>query len=126
MSEMLVRAGGPCAHICVSCARKSLEPIASSACPVGSRLLPAGRACPNWLCSDPARRIERIDAIAYSSGELRQKIHRYKYNGKTGWALIFGRLLLGWLDAHAASDSPGLIIAKPYLPGARWRACWSH
>lgn len=109
---------GP-ARICVGCARASLEPIALRACPVCSQMLAAGGSCPNWLCNDPGRRIARIDAIAYSSGELKQKIHRYKYDGKTGWALIFGRLLLGWLDGHAAADPPGLIVANPtYLaPG---------
>lgn len=41
------------------------------------------------------------------------RIHRYKYEGKTGWSLVFGRLLLGWLEAHAAEFRPDLIIANP-------------
>jgi predicted amidophosphoribosyltransferase len=69
--------------------------------------------CPNWLCDDPERRIERINAIAYLSGELRDRIHRYKYLGKTGWSLVFGRLLLGWLEADATDPRPDLIIANP-------------
>jgi predicted amidophosphoribosyltransferase len=83
------------------------------ACPVCSQMVGADGSCPNWLCDDPGRRIERIDAIAYLSGELRVRIHRYKYEGRTGWALIFGRLLLGWLDANAADDPPDLIVANP-------------
>jgi hypothetical protein len=44
---------------------------------------------------------------------LQQKINSYKYEGKAGWALIFGRLLVGWLDAHASSNPPDLIVANP-------------
>ena len=69
--------------------------------------------CPNWLCGDPRRRIERIDAIAYLSGALRDRVHRYKYGGKTGWSLIFGRLVVGWLEAHTAAEPPDLIVANP-------------
>ncbi len=109
---------GP-ARICVDCASTSLEPIVPRACPVCRQMLAEDGSCPNWLCDDADRRIERIDAIAYSSGALKRKIHRYKYGGKTGWSLIFGRLLIGWLEAHVAADPPGLIIANPtYLePG---------
>ena len=83
------------------------------ACPVCSQMLDGDGSCPNWLCDDPGRRIERIDAIAYLSGELRDRIHWYKYEGRTGWSLIFGRLLLGWLEANAADDPPDLIVANP-------------
>jgi predicted amidophosphoribosyltransferase len=103
---------GP-ARICVACAGKTLEVVLPGACPVCSQILDADGVCPNWLCDDPRRRIERIDAIAYLSGALRDKIHRYKYEGKTGWSLIFARLVVGWLEAHAADDPPDLIIANP-------------
>jgi predicted amidophosphoribosyltransferase len=103
---------GP-ARICAECASEALERIVRQACPVCSQMLADDGSCPNWLCDDPGRRIERINAIAYLSGELRVKIHRYKYEGKTGWSLIFGRLLLGWLQANAAKVRPDLIIANP-------------
>jgi predicted amidophosphoribosyltransferase len=110
---------GP-AWICTECASKALEQIVRKACPICSQMLADDGSCPNWLCDDAGRQIERIDAIAYLSGELRAKIHRYKYEGKTGWSLVFGRLLLGWLEAHAAEYRPDLIVANPtYLaPGA--------
>lgn len=106
------RRAGP-AQICVACAGKTLEAIEPGACPVCSQMLGRDRTCPNWLCDDPDRRIERIDAIAYLSGALQRKIHRYKYDGKVGWALIFGRLLVGWLEAHATQNPPDLIVANP-------------
>jgi predicted amidophosphoribosyltransferase len=103
---------GP-ARICVACATETLEAVEPGACAVCSQILGDDGRCPNWLCDDPRRRIERIDAIAYLSGALRIRIHRYKYDGKTGWSLIFGRLLVGWLEAHAADDPPDLIVANP-------------
>ena len=106
-----VRVGPP--RICAECASQALERIVPKACPVCSQMLGADGSCPNWLCDDPGRRIGRIDAIAYLSGELRIRIDWYKYEGRTGWALIFGRLLLGWLEANAADDPPDLIVANP-------------
>jgi predicted amidophosphoribosyltransferase len=44
---------------------------------------------------------------------LQAKIHRYKYEGGAGWAVIFARLLVGWLEANAAHDPPDLIVANP-------------
>jgi hypothetical protein len=102
---------GP-AWICVECASKTLEAIARRACPICSQRLEDDSPCRNSLCRDRNRRIERIDAIAYHSGPLQDKIHSYKYDGKLGWSLIFGRLLIGWLEAHAG-DPPDLIVANP-------------
>jgi hypothetical protein len=66
---------GP-ARICVACASKTLEVILPGACPVCSQILDADGVRPIWRCAVPRRRIERIDAIAYLSGALRDKIHR--------------------------------------------------
>lgn len=104
---------GP-ARICVQCAAATLEPVdAAVSCPVCSQFLGQDGRCPNWLCADPGRRITRIGAISYLSGELRHPILRFKYDGKSGWSLIFGRLVVGWLEAHAAADPPELIVANP-------------
>lgn len=73
--------------------------------------------CPNWLCADPQRRIAKIDAIAYLSGALRAKIHRYKYDGRLGWSIIFGRLLLAWLERNAQAAPPDIILANPTYTG---------
>ncbi len=99
--------------ICSSCAHKAFEPIASPACRVCSQFVEDDGSCPNWLCSDPTRRIERIDAIAYLSGSLRKKILDYKYENKWGWSVIFGRILLGWLERNLMFDEPDLILANP-------------
>jgi predicted amidophosphoribosyltransferase len=107
---------GP-AHICVTCASQTFEDIVQDACPVCSQILDEDGSCPNWLCTDPGRRITSIHAIAYQSGPLRQVINNYKYYGSRGWTLIFGRLVLGWLEEHAAASPPGLIVANPTYTG---------
>lgn len=104
---------GGSSSICFGCASKSFEPIAKEACQVCSQFLKGDGSCPNWLCTDSTRRIERIDAIAYLSGTLRGKIHAYKYENRTGWASIFGRVLLGWLEDNLWYNMPGLILANP-------------
>lgn len=104
---------GGSSDVCFSCARRAFEPIAPTPCGVCSQFLEPDGACPNWLCADPTRRIERIDAIAYLSGPLRRKIAAYKYDARYGWATIFGRVLLGWLEANLRERRPDLIVANP-------------
>ncbi len=104
-----LRTGPP--RTCLACAAQTFEGIAPNACPVCNQM-PTGDTCPNWLCTDPARRISRIRAIAYFSGPLRSTILEYKYNGGHGWSLIFGRLIVAWLDRHPRAHPPDLIIAK--------------
>ncbi len=94
------------------CAGKTLEDIARRSCGVCAQRLRDDGSCPNWLCADPRRRISQIQAIAYLSGSLRNKIHRYKYAGAFGWSLIFARLLLGWLE-QSPGRPPDLIVANP-------------
>ncbi len=91
--------------------------VASQGCPVCSQPLAGGGACRNSLCRDPGRSIGRIDAVASLSGVMQNAIQRYKYEGETGWAPAFGRLVVGWLDAHAAADPPELIVANPTYVG---------
>lgn len=108
-----LRSGPP--RLCLECASATFERIAPRSCPICSQLI-GGASCPNRLCTVPGRRIARIRAIAYSSGELRKIILRYKYYGRFGWALIFGRILVGWLDADASGAEPDLIVANPTFP----------
>jgi len=91
--------------------------IASQACPVCSQPLQGRGACRNSLCRHPGRSIGRIDAVASLSGVMQDRIQRYKYEGETGWAPFFGRLVVAWLDAHAGADPPGLIVANPTYVG---------
>ena len=53
-------------------------------------------------------------------GEIRRQLLRFKYQGKTGWAPIFGRLVVGWLNRWAGEDEYDLVTPMPtYLgPGS--------
>ncbi|HXW46132.1 MAG TPA: hypothetical protein VEL03_15200 [Streptosporangiaceae bacterium] len=106
---------GPAA-LCLECARRRMQLPGQDACPVCSQQTLGGR-CANEMCRSPRRRIGRIRAIGYQSGPLRQAINEYKYRG--GWqrAVVFGRLLLGWLDEVMTGDPPGLIVANPSFVG---------
>jgi predicted amidophosphoribosyltransferase len=93
-----------------------MEHISDNACTICSQMMVDGE-CPNWLCTDPTRRVTRISAIAYLSGSLRSRIIAYKYDGRYAWALIFGRLLLGWLEENRRNEPPDLIVANPTFVG---------
>jgi predicted amidophosphoribosyltransferase len=103
-------------HLCLTCARQACRAIGPEACQVCSQLTDATGSCPNVLCTDPDRRISRIHAIGYQSGQLKRIISIYKYRGGHAWALIFGRLVLGWLEQHPEA-APDLIIANPTYTG---------
>ena len=70
----------------------------------------------NNLCSESTRSIDRIEAIASYQKSLRDKIIRLKDSGKEyGWAIIFGRLVLGYLNSKSVDYS--VIVANPtYKP----------
>jgi predicted amidophosphoribosyltransferase len=112
---------GP-AYICLGCAEETFEGIERNACRVCSQMLDNDGSCPNWLCSDPRRHVNRIHAIAYQSGALRRVINNYKYHGARGWRIIFARLVLGWLEKNSTSCMPGLIVANPTYVGTDGRA----
>lgn len=99
-------------NLCLTCASATFTNISTDSCPICSQQLRNGQ-CMNYLCSDPERSISSIRAIAYFTDELRATIHRYKYGGKKAWAIIFGRILLAWLNAHERQHAPDIIIANP-------------
>ncbi|MEU8352280.1 ComF family protein [Streptomyces sp. NPDC048845] len=90
------------ARLCSDCAGRTLQAVADPHCPVCSQATAPGRPCGNRLCALPEeqRGFSRVDAVAMYSGALREKIHKLKYDGAYGWAMIFGRLLVGWMESH--------------------------
>lgn len=75
--------------------------------------------CGNRLCRDPARGFGTAHVIAVHRDEFRAKNLRYKNDGKTAWARIFGRIIVGYLDEHAEQfGSVELIVPNP--SHSRW------
>jgi predicted amidophosphoribosyltransferase len=59
-----------------------------------------------------------VHAICRKTGPIDVVLKRYKYADKlTGWAVILGRLVLGWMEANLAPNAYDMIVANPTAPG---------
>lgn len=106
-------ATGP-ARLCQWCAAQTLEPAAPYYCTVcGQALESATSRCGNVLCHATDRAFAFNQAIAMKTGTLDAAIKLHKYHGKVGWAIIFARVLLGYLDTHPDVGGANLIIPMP-------------
>lgn len=99
------------APICFACASEHTEPLAAARCDVCGQALPPGRRCGNPICHFDDRYFTRVWAISMRTGQMRSAITRYKYDGKWGWAAIFGRILVGFLAAHRSAFAGYDVIA---------------
>jgi predicted amidophosphoribosyltransferase len=110
-------------QICYACARHGTTALAETRCTVCDQALPtAGSRCGNPVCNWPDRQFDWNRAVALREGPLTEALTRYKYRGRTGWAMIFGRVLAGFLDERVETFSAfDLIIASPTFvgPGGR-------
>jgi predicted amidophosphoribosyltransferase len=116
------------AEQCFTCARGRMERLAPLRCSTCDQKLQPGKACGNPLCKREVahRGWECISAIAMRSGPLSNAISVYKYDGVKGWAWIFGRILVGYLESDADSfDQFDVIIPMPTYVGAGGRP-WDH
>ncbi len=104
-------------QVCLACAGRQLSRPGPGCCVVCAQLPGADGTCPNELCGGTRRRIGRIHAIGYQSGQLRRVINDYKYRGARDWSGVFGRLLVAWLQENMTADPPGLIVANPSFVG---------
>jgi predicted amidophosphoribosyltransferase len=110
----LLRSGT--AQICFRCASATFEAV-TAPCGVCSRALDEGGHCGNPLCNDDRRAISRISAVAVKTGAIDTRIKWLKYENRYGWARIFGRIVLGYLDTHRQPGEFDLIVANPTYTG---------
>jgi predicted amidophosphoribosyltransferase len=83
---------------------------------------PGQEECRNPLCMSSHRQFNWNFAIAMRSGALERAINAYKYDGRRGWAIIFGRILAGFLEQEAQTFRDfDLIIASPTYVGVDGR-----
>jgi predicted amidophosphoribosyltransferase len=111
--------GGP-ADTCFACATRSFDRLAEDRCQLCELELNATGECGNPLCkrTEDQRFFRWVWAISMRTGALRRAIDRYKVEGKTAWALIFGRVLLGYLNANFATfERYDLIVPSPTFVG---------
>jgi predicted amidophosphoribosyltransferase len=100
-----------------------MEPLALQRCMVCDRPFPPEtHACANPLCNRDDRWFNWNYAIAMRSGELERAINRYKYKRRHGWALVFGRVVSGFLEEEAQIFRGfDLITASPTFVGVGGR-----
>ena len=108
------------AAICYCCARRTIEHVSPDRCMTCDHPLPQGQErCGNPLCkrSPEEREWEFVWAIAMRTGALDRAIKAHKYAGKWGWSLIFGRVLVGYLNANRDTfEDFDVIIPAPPTP----------
>lgn len=56
--------------------------------------------------------------MAVKTGSIDAKIKRLKYENRYGWAAVFGRIVLGYLEQHRQPAEFDLIVANPTYLGA--------
>jgi len=114
-------------EICFGCARKSFEALDADRCqvcdlPFKSRC----KVCANPICNWDDRDFGWNYAAAMRSGILKSVLDAYKYQDKRGWALIFARVLVGFLNQEMGTfASFDLIVPSPTFVGEDGRA-WDH
>jgi predicted amidophosphoribosyltransferase len=102
---------------CARCVEASLPPR-DHRCPTCARRLGGdGEACRNPICSWDYRSFRRLHAIYPKTGAVDRILKALKYGGRTEWAPILGRLVLGWLDSHLSPGDYDLIVANPTEAG---------
>jgi predicted amidophosphoribosyltransferase len=117
------------AAVCFACAARRIDRVGVGHCPTCDQRLPPGGICSNYWCRRPVedRYFSFIYAIAMRSGQLEAAINAYKFRDRTGWASIFGRVLVGYLDESPdAFNSWDAIIPSPTFTGAGARRRWDH
>jgi predicted amidophosphoribosyltransferase len=106
--------------VCAACAAGTMRPLAEHHCGLCSQSLSAaGASCRNPICgwAPHIRHFTRVDAVALFAYPLEQTIKLFKYDGKAGWGVIFGRLIVGWLNDHREEMADiDLIIGNPSAP----------
>lgn len=84
---------------------------------------PDENTCGNPLCNRSDRRFSRNFAISMRTGQLKAAINRYKYEGQWGWALIFGRVVAGFLEEQGSLFREfDVITASPTYVGPDGRS----
>lgn len=110
--------------ICYPCARRTMLPLPPSRCSVCEQEWNAPRVrCSNRVCNWRDRQFHWNAAVAMRDGPLEWAIKHYKYDGVTGWALIFGRVLAGFLhDYRNRFVDFDLVIPSPTYVGPDGRS----
>ena len=120
--------------LCYRCASRNMDPLAAldDRCGICDQTYAAGATtCRNPVCQmdEDDRWFEWNYAIAMRSRWLKTAINDFKYSGRRAWAVIFGRILIGFLGAHGKLFKDigiDLIVASPAYTGPGAKRTWDH
>jgi predicted amidophosphoribosyltransferase len=115
--------------ICFECALGTIEEIAvDESCQICDGHLEDDESCKNPLCnrSVEQRGWERNYAISMRSGVLEKVISLYKYDEVKGWAWIFGRVLVGYIEAVFQPGEWDILIPMPTYVASDGERSWDH
>jgi predicted amidophosphoribosyltransferase len=102
--------------VCTLCVAQT-NSIPPRHCDVCARPLSPSETCGNPLCGWSNRHVRRVEAICLKTGPIDKLLKGFKYGtAGLGWRVIFGRLLLGWLQQHHHPDDYDLIVVNPTHP----------
>jgi predicted amidophosphoribosyltransferase len=98
---------------CFKCASAVFLRRTGPRCQICSQSLQPDGSCRNFVCGWDNLAIGSVASIAEYTNPLAAAIKSLKYDGQLGWALIFGRLVHGWLNENLSPDDIDLIIPNP-------------
>jgi predicted amidophosphoribosyltransferase len=83
--------------------------------------------CRNHWCQRADRYFSSVWSLAPLAGPWRWAVWRFKYRGEKGWAAVFARLLVGFLDDRMPwFDSYDVLVPMPSCAGTGARRPWDH
>jgi len=98
-----------------------------SACPVCEQTALRDGHCANDWCGRGDRWFSLVWTIAPHASSLRAAIAEYKYRDRRGWAAVFARLLVGYLDERMPwFDDYDVLTGVPVYTGPGANRPWDH
>jgi predicted amidophosphoribosyltransferase len=104
--------------VCYACVMQNVRRLSDDRCEACGQEIDDEGECPNYVCGWPSRGYTWVRPVAQRHGALKTAINRYKYEGYTGYALIFGRTLDGFMDEHEdVFRQFDMVISSPTYTG---------
>jgi predicted amidophosphoribosyltransferase len=116
--------------VCLACAApRSLGWLGEprSVCDVCEQTTGSDGRCTNDWCGRGDRWFSLVWTIAPHTASLRSAIAEYKYRDRRGWAGVFARLIVGYLDEHMPwFDDYDVLTGVPVYGGPDANRPWDH
>lgn len=113
--------------ICFTCANARATTGAARACPVCGQALADGGPCANAVCGFDDRPFASVRTVSNHADEMWRAITRFKYDEDRSWAVILGRIFVGFLEEHRADfEDYDLTTPSANYVGPGAKRSWDH